>query len=71
MYLIVYCIEDRVRQNCQGDPLLSYEVQKGPPYFLNSFLKGNLCVAGSRLSPRLGQQFMSKGCCGQSVVYLT
>lgn len=65
VYLAVNCIEDRDRRNCQADPLLSHEVQKGPPYFLNSFLKGNLGVPGSRLSPRLGQQFTSKGFCAQ------
>lgn len=68
VYLAVHCIEDRVSQT-QADPLLSHEVQKGPIYFLNSFLKGNLGVSGSRLSPRLGQQFTSKGLCAQSILY--
>lgn len=71
VYLAVHCIEDRVRKNCQWDPLLSHEVQKAPPYFLNSFLKGNLGVSGSRLSPRLGQQFTSKWLCAQSILYLS
>lgn len=71
VYLIVYCIENRVRQNCQGDPLLSHEVQKGPPYFLNSFLEGNLGVAGSGLSPGRGQEFTSKGLRAQPILYLT
>lgn len=42
--ILVCCIEGRVRQNCQGDPLLSHDIQKGPPYFLNSLLEGNLGV---------------------------
>lgn len=72
VYLAVNCIEDRDRRNCQADPpLLSHEVQKGPPYFLNSFLKRNLGVPGSRLSPRLGQQFASKGFCAQCILYLS
>lgn len=40
-------------------PPLSHEIQSGLPGFLNSFW--SLGVAGSRLSLRLGQCFMSKG----------
>ena len=40
---------------------LSPEVQKAPPCSLNSFSERSLGAAGSSLSPRLGQQFKSKG----------
>ncbi|XP_010189247.1 PREDICTED: oxysterol-binding protein-related protein 10-like, partial [Mesitornis unicolor] len=40
--------------------LLSHKVQKGLPCFLNSSER-NLGVAGSNPSPRLSQQFVSKG----------
>lgn len=41
--------------------LLSYEVQKGLPCFLNFFSERRLGAAGSNSSPRLGQLFLSKG----------
>ena len=40
---------------------LSHKVQNGTPCFLNSFAERSLGAAGSRLRPRLGQQFMSNG----------
>ena len=40
---------------------LSHEVQNGPLCFLNSFSERSLGAAGSKLHPRLGQQFMSNG----------
>jgi len=59
--LIMYSIEDRVRQNCWGDAPLSHKAQKGVSCFLNSCSERNLGAAGSRLSPTLGQWFTSKG----------
>lgn len=63
VHLIIYCVEDRVGQNCQGD-LLSHRVmrfRKNPQAFYSS--QSYLGAAGSAPSPRLGQWFMSRGLC--------
>lgn len=59
VHLIIYCIEDKVRQKYQGDPLTE-------PCIVNSFSEGSLYVSGSRLSLRLGQGFVSK--CAQPIL---
>lgn len=41
VHLVIYCIEYKVRQKYQGDPL-SYKAQKGPSCILNSFSEGSL-----------------------------
>lgn len=59
--MIIYCIEDGSEKAVMETLQLSCEVQKRPSYILTSLLRGSLGAAGSRLSPRLGQWFVSKG----------
>lgn len=55
-YTRIYCIMNRIRQNCLED----HEVHKGPSCILN--ISGESSGAAEcRLSPRLDQWFMSKG----------
>lgn len=53
--MVIYCIENRVRQNFRETHPLSHEVEEGCLFFLNSFSEGSLGTAGSRLSPSFGQ----------------
>lgn len=50
-----------VRKNCHGDlPVELWDSEK-TLFHSNILLRGSLGAAGSRLSPRLGQWFVSKG----------
>lgn len=61
VHLIIYCIEDKVRQNCQGHlPIESWGSNR-TPWLLNFFPKMDLGAPGSISSLNLGQWFIYKG----------
>lgn len=65
VHLIVYCIEDRVRQNCQGESSIESQGSETcfKPCCIWNYSEGSLSATGLRVSPGLGQWFMSKELC--------
>lgn len=62
-----YSIENRIRWNHPGDTPVEFWGLELAPFFLTPDQKSLGAAAGSKLSPRLGQQFMSKRLFAQSI----